>query len=84
MLFSRREIVEELLDFVGEQGDSAALLTAQRLINRSVMRIWNKHPWSMFRAQNPYTFFTVANQAAYGMPTYLGRFWPSAVAWQSL
>lgn len=73
MQVTRREIVDELLDFLGESNDSNARATANTLVNRVLQRLWLKHPWSAFVAPTPYELSSVANQRSYVLPTYFGR-----------
>lgn len=73
MQLTRREIVDELLDFVGEANDSNARATANTLVNRVFQRLWLKHPWSAFVSPTPYQFASVANQRSYVLPKYFGR-----------
>jgi len=70
---TRREIVDELLDFMGESNDSNARTTANRLVSRVVLRLWLKHPWTAFVSPTPYQFASVANQRSYALPAYFGR-----------
>jgi hypothetical protein len=70
---TRRELVDDLLDFVGEIDDPSARETANRLINRVLLAIWLKHPWRQFWMPTPYQFTVVAGQRAYPLPDYFGR-----------
>ena len=73
MQATRREIVDDVLDFVGEINDPTARDTANRTINRVLHKIWLRHPWRQFWMPSPYTFVTVAGQRAYPLPEYFGR-----------
>ena len=73
MQMSRRELLDDFLDFVVESGDVAARDTAERLYNRALMTIWRKHPWRQFQMPQPFTFQTVTNQRFYAMPAHFGR-----------
>ena len=73
MQVSRRELVDEFLDYVGELNDANARTTANTLVNRVVMKLWLKHPWQAFVSPTPYQLTSVANQRAYALPAYFGR-----------
>lgn len=73
MIATRRELVDDVLDLVGETGDDRARATANRLVNRAVERIWLRHPWRQFWMPVPTTITTVAGQRAYPLPDYFGR-----------
>jgi hypothetical protein len=75
---TRREIVEELLDFMGEAGDSDAEVSAVLVLNRIIQTIWLKHPWSDHLMPNPVEIATVANQRTYVLPDHFGRVRPNA------
>lgn len=70
---TRRDIVDQVLDFVGEINDPTARDTANRTLNRVMGLIWAKHPWRQFWMPAPFTFSTVAGQRAYPLPAYFGR-----------
>lgn len=70
---SRREAIDELLDFAGELNDSGARDTAERLLNRALETIWLKHPWSQFISPAPLQITLVANQRSYALPDHFGR-----------
>jgi hypothetical protein len=70
---SRREILDEVLDFVGENSDSNARNTAERLINRAIWNLWTKMAWRQFQVAKPYTFSTVSGTDRYVLPAYFGR-----------
>lgn len=72
MQTSRREILDDFLDFVGEQNDANARLTAARVLNRAIQSLWMKHPWKQFEMP-PFQFSTVANQRSYALPEHFGR-----------
>lgn len=73
MQLSRREILDEVLDFVGENSDSNARNTAERLINRAMQNIWSKMAWRQFQVAKPYTFSTVSGTDRYALPAHFGR-----------
>lgn len=74
---TRREIVDDLLDFAGELNDNEARVTAERLLNRALETIWLKYPWSQFVSPSPLQVTLVPNRRSYAMPDHFGRFrWP--------
>lgn len=73
MSTSRRELLDDFLDFVGEQNDSNARATAARVLNRAIHSLWLKHPWRQFELPTPFQFSTVANQRSYVLPEHFGR-----------
>lgn len=73
---SQRELLDDLLDFVGEAADAGARSTAKRVLNRALTSIWLKRDWSIFRSPVPFTMALVASQARYSMPDYFGRIGP--------
>lgn len=70
---TRRELLDELLDFVGELGDANARNTAERLLNRAINTLWLRMPWRQFVDPVPYTFSTVGGTRNYALPAYFGR-----------
>lgn len=70
---SRREVIDELLDFVGELEDAEARNTAERLLNRALEGIWMKRAWSQFVSPAPLQIQLVANQRSYALPDHFGR-----------
>lgn len=70
---TRREFLDDLLDFMGEQGDDLARNSAERVLNRVIGTIWLKHPWTDHRMPTPYQFATVADTRTYVLPAYFGR-----------
>jgi hypothetical protein len=73
MQMSRRELLDDFLDFVVESGDSAARNTAERLYNRALMTIWRKHPWRQFRMPTPCQITLQAGVRSYVLPATFGR-----------
>lgn len=73
MQLSRRELLDEVLDFVGENADASARNTAERLLNRALQNIWMKCAWTVFQVTQPHTFPTVSGQARYALPYHFGR-----------
>jgi hypothetical protein len=73
---SQRELLDDLLDFVGEREDSGARSTAKRVLNRALTSIWLKRDWKIFRSPVPFTMALVANQPRYSLPDYFGRIGP--------
>jgi hypothetical protein len=70
---SRRELLDDFLDYVVESGDATARSTAERLYNRALMTIWRKHPWRQFYMPQPIQLVTVAGQRSYVLPKHFGR-----------
>jgi hypothetical protein len=72
---SRRELLDDFLDFVGESTDANARNTAERLLNRALHTIWMKHPWRQFLMPMPLEVRTVVGQRSYALPPHFGRVW---------
>jgi len=70
---SRRELLDDFLDYVVENGDVAARDTAERLYNRALMTIWRKHPWRQFRMPQPLTITLQQGVRSYVLPAHFGR-----------
>lgn len=73
MQSSRREAIDELLDFVGHAGDTDARNTAELILNRCLQRLWMKRAWRQFQNPNPYQLTAVASTRAYALPAHFGR-----------
>jgi hypothetical protein len=73
MQISRREAIEELLDFMGEKGDSDARASAERMLIRVLQTIWLKHTWGDHVSPDPWQITTIANQRSYALPDHFGR-----------
>lgn len=73
MQTSRREILDDFVDFVGEQNDTAARATAARALNRAIHTLWMKHPWRQFEMASAFEFSTVLGQRSYALPEHFGR-----------
>src|SRR5262245_5411267 len=73
MQMSRRELLDDFLDFVVESGDVAARDTAERLYNRALMTIWRKHPWRQFQMPQPLVITLQQGVRSYVLPTHFGR-----------
>lgn len=73
MQYSRRDMLDELMDFVGESGDDDARDTAEKLLSRVIQTIWLKKDWADHRLPDPYSFTTTANTRNYVLPDYFGR-----------
>lgn len=73
MHYTRRELLDLLLDFVGENEDDNARNTAEKLVNIAVLNIWMKMSWRQFDMPDPYTFSTVSGTPGYALPAYFGR-----------
>lgn len=76
---SRRELLEELMDFMGELDDDDARNTAERLLIRVLQTIWMKHTWSDHLSPDPWQITTVPNQRSYVLPDHFGRPLPSGI-----
>lgn len=70
---TRREVIDELLDFVGELSDDEARNTAERLLNRALQTIWIKRAWSQFVSPAPLELTLTPNQRSYALPDHFGR-----------
>jgi hypothetical protein len=70
---TKREILDDFLGFVIEQGDSIARDIAERALTRALLTVWLKAPWAQFRAPSPYEFATVAGTREYALPRQFGR-----------
>jgi hypothetical protein len=69
---TRREILDEFLDFLTEKGDSNARNKAERALNRALLTIWLERAWSQFQG-DPHLFSTVAGTRSYALPSHFGR-----------
>jgi len=70
---TRREFLDDILDFVGHANDPGARNTMERILNRAIESMWNKRPWPVFLHPTAYEFSTLANTRAYGLPVWFGR-----------
>lgn len=70
---SRREIVDRLLTFVGEPGDSNARVVAEQLLMHAIHAIWIRHPFRSFLMPDPYLITTAAGTRSYVLPPWFGR-----------
>jgi hypothetical protein len=73
MYTNRREILDDFLAWTTEANDALARDLAERALNRALLAIWMKAPWSQFRNQVPYEFTSVPGVRDYVMPHYFGR-----------
>jgi hypothetical protein len=73
MMQTRRELLDELLDFVGHGDDSGARDSAELILNRCLQRLWMKRAWRQFQNPNPYQLTTVSGTRAYSLPAHFGR-----------
>jgi hypothetical protein len=73
---TRREFLDDFLQFVGEKDDANARILAGRLLNQAVTEIWLKHPWRVYRSSVPLKLTLTINQARYALPDYVGRVGP--------
>lgn len=77
---SRRECLDDLLEFVGESpADTKARNIAEKLFNLAVERIWGAHAWTDFQSPAPYRLTLVVNQRKYALPDYFGRLGPGGI-----
>ncbi len=76
---SRREFLDDLLNFMGELDDADARDIAERLMIRVLQRIWLKHTWADHISPDPWQITTVANTRTYALPDHFGRPMPSGV-----
>lgn len=73
MQTTRRELLDDFLGFVTEQGDSIARDIAERALNRALLALWMKRAWNQFRHQTPHQLTTVAGTRDYVLPRHFGR-----------
>ncbi len=73
MITTRKEALDDFLNWVAEGGDSVARDLAERALNRAVLAIWLKRAWTQFRALAPYEFTTTPGVRAYVLPRQFGR-----------
>lgn len=73
MQYTRREMLDMVLDFVGENDDANARNTAEGLLNIAIWNIWTKMAWQQFAMPSPYTFSMVSGTSSYPLPSYFGR-----------
>jgi hypothetical protein len=73
MQTSRREVVDDLLTFVGAAGDTKARKRAERLLNRVLEKIWMRQAWGCFVDPDVWEITTTANTRAYALPDHFGR-----------
>lgn len=73
---TRRELLDDFVQFMGESEDVEARNTAERVLNRAVLGIWLKHAFQEFRSPVPFELTCVVNQMRYALPDYFGRVGP--------
>lgn len=73
MQTSRREFLDDFVNYVNAGGDAVMRDQAERLLNRVIECIWMKRSWRQFLDPTLYEFSTVANTRAYALPDYFGR-----------
>lgn len=73
---SRRELLDDFVQFMGETADDEARNIAERLLNRALTTIWLKHPFAAFRSPVPFELTLTVNQIRYALPDYYGRVVP--------
>lgn len=76
---TRREVLDEIVNFFGESGDDDALTMAEGALNRAITAIWLKHPWRQFQSPVPIQVTLTVNQARYALPDYFGRVGPGKI-----
>lgn len=70
---SRREIIDRLVTFMGELGDSGARVVAEQLLMHAIHKIWIRHPFRSFLMPDPYLVVTAAGVRSYVLPPWFGR-----------
>lgn len=73
---TRREFLDDFLQFVGEKDDANARANAARLLNHAIAEVWLKHPWRVYRSSVPLKLTLSVNQPRYALPDYVGRVGP--------
>lgn len=76
---TRRELVDDLVQFMGEKGDDEARQLADRILNRALTGIWLRHPFKDYRSPVPYELTLTVNQIRYALPDHFGRVGPGPV-----
>jgi hypothetical protein len=77
---TRKEFLDDFLNFVAEPDDDDARNVAERLLNQAVDSIYMRHPFRQFRAPNAFEITTVANTRSYALPSWFGRLLPRTPA----
>ncbi len=72
MQFTRREALDEFLDFVGESNDSGARNVAERELNNAITAIAQSHKFLWLLSPAPFELTLVVNQRSYALPPYFG------------
>ena len=70
---TRRELLDDVLDYVAHANDEGARTTMATILNRVLMRIWNFRAWSCLLEPVPYQFTTDTNTLVYPLPPQFGR-----------
>lgn len=74
---TRRELLDDLVQFMGETDDVQARSVGDRILNRAMIGIWLRHPFRDFQSPVPYELTLVTKQIRYALPDYFGRIGPS-------
>ncbi len=73
MTMTRREALDDFLDNVSARSDTIARNRAERLLNRALDAIWQKHEWRDYQSPADFELTLVVDQRSYAMPSYFGR-----------
>jgi hypothetical protein len=73
MLTTRRELLDDFLATMSAGQDPRARDRAERLLNRAMTALWQRHPWTIFQAPTPHVLTTVVGQRTYALPVDFGR-----------
>lgn len=73
MIQSRHEFLTELLDYIGEAGDTGAYDTLERILNVALQTLWGQRAWRAFLHPTPYELSLTAGTRTYALPDYFGR-----------
>jgi hypothetical protein len=73
MIRTRRELLDQFVEFMGEANDPVARALAENLLDRALETIWQQRTWRQFVMPTPYSLTTVAGTALYALPPYFGR-----------
>ncbi len=73
---TKRELLDEFLQFVGDPNDDTARTIAEGCLNRAFTSLWMARPWAAFRSPVPLNLTLTVNQARYALPDYFGRVGP--------
>jgi hypothetical protein len=73
MIRTRRELLDQFVEFMGEAADPIARNLAENLLDRALETVWQYRTWRQFIMPTPYTLTTIANQGLCALPPYFGR-----------